>query len=770
MLNVLGAVMVVLAMSLAACASSGASRSPLARLLAGEPRVEYILHLDDPQTQTLRVSVVLRGVSGESVDLSLPVWRPGRYQVLDPAGTIHGAAAVSGSPRTGQGRALPVAKVDKSTWRIETGGTDELTFSYSVYANSLADRTRHVDASHAFLSPGSVLVHDPSRRDEPALVRLEAPEGWRVATGLSPAGDDPMVLLAPGYDILVDSPIEVGSHDLLAFDVDGVPHEIAVWGPWNRGRYEERMTEDFAKIVREQARIFGDMPYDRYVYIVHVTPAAGGGTEHFNSTVMQTGRGSFRSESAYRRFLGLVSHEMFHTWNIKRLRPAGLAPYDYSRENYTDLLWVAEGTTSYYDKLVLARTGINKPQAYLDALAGQVSSIRQRPGAQVQTLAESSFDAWIKFSKPNPDSVNTTVSFYDKGALASLILDLEIRSRSQNRASLDEVMRALYREFPLGGPGFTEADMRRLAAELAGTPLDDVFDVCVHSTADMPFEAAFLAAGLELSLETNSPDEGEERRDERAYLGFNLEDKGGIVSVTSVLIDGPAWAAGLNSGDEILSINGFRARGSDPTSVLDRVGPGDRLSLMVARRDEVLAVDFTADARPNARWRLARLKSPSELQKATYASWLGHPWPEAQAAAVDHEPDIVAVLDDWHDAAAEADLERYFAHFDESAVFMGTDASERWTVEAFRAFCEPYFSKGKAWTFIPRDRRIEIRGDVAWFDELLDSEHMGVCRGSGVLRRASDRWRLTQYNLSIPVPNDLADDFIRRIRDFDAKP
>lgn len=760
------AVAAILSIALIACAVPGPGRSSLARLLAPEPRTEYIVHLDEPQTQTVRISMVVRGVASPTVDIALPVWRPGRYEVLDPAGTIHTERAVSGSPRSGEGAELPVEKVDKTTWRITTRGADELTFSYTVYANALADRTRHVDATHAFLSGSAVFPCIAERRGESALVRIEAPDGWHVATGLPPAGDDPMVLLAADYDTLVDSPLEIGTHDLLTFDVDGTPHEIAIWGDWNRERYAARLPEDFAKIVRAERDVFGDLPYDRYVFLLHVTTGAGGGTEHLNSTIMQTGRGSFRSDASYRRFLSLVSHEMFHTWNVKQLRPAGLKPYDYTRENYTDLLWLVEGTTSYYDDLVLVRSGINKPKPYTDGLAGQIGSLRQRPGARVQTLARSSFDAWIKFNHPNPDNVNTTISFYDKGAMASLVLDLEIRRHSENRASLDTVMRDLYQRFPLRGPGFTEADVREAAARAAGTDMADLFETCIHSTDDIDFERALLAAGLELKLESDTPEEGEERRDDRPYLGFTLSDRSGIVTIASVLADGPAWAAGLNADDELLGINGSRARGTDPIAILDSVRPGDALSLLIARRDRVLTIDLVADARPAARWRLNKVKEPTDLQRCIYAGWLGQPWDPSTPSEPSEDPKntIDRILDDWHAAAAAADIEAYFAPLDENAVFLGTDATERWPRDQFRAFCEPHFAKGKAWTFVPRDRTIDVRDDWCWFDELLDSEHMGVCRGSGVLHRSGKTWKITQYNLGIPVPNALADEFIERIR------
>jgi len=733
------------------------------RVLAqDEFAAEYVIGLYEPQTQYVDMRATFRDTSGrrwgEVLEVHLPTWRPGKYEILDMAGTLRDVSAVSGD-----GRPLRIQKTAKSTWSVGLAGADEVTISYKIYANSLGDRTRHVDDSHAFLSGSSVFLFTVESRDEPCLIRVEAPEGWRTATGLESAPTVADAYVATNYDILVDSPFEIGEHELIEFDIDGKAHEIVIWG--NANYDEEELKEDFAKIVREQAAIFGEMPYDRYVFLVHVAPGIGGGTEHYNSTIMQTRPSTFESERSYRGFLGLVSHEMFHTWNVKRLRPAGIQPYDYLRENYTKLLWVAEGTTSYYDDLTLARTGQMKTSDYLRRLASSIDSISKSPGAKVQSLEESSFDAWVKFNKSTPDSPNTTVNFYSKGALVSLLLDLRLREMTDNGVSLDDVMRELYERYPLDGPGFTPADLQSILERRTGASFEDFFARYVRGTDELPMAEAFVTAGLKLGRDEDAEIE--------PYVGFSVRG-GDVATVSRVSADGPAYAAGLNVDDEIVAFNGKRLRGSDLNDRLEEVEVGDTVSLLLFRRDKLREISFEATGRSEAGLELTLVEQPTDLQKAVYESWLKQDWPggaESDAEGDDETTRIAAMLDDWHEAAAEADMSRYFGYIHETGVFLGSDDWERWPYEEFREFAEPHFEDGSGWTFHPRDRHIAISpdGKTAWFDEQLDSDHMGLCRGTGVLIRDGDDWLITHYSLTVPIPNEILPSVVEQVREFDAQ-
>ncbi|MCH7960963.1 MAG: nuclear transport factor 2 family protein [Planctomycetes bacterium] len=717
--------------------------------------VEYTIGLHEPQTQYVEMTATFHDLTGDVLDVHLPTWRPGRYVILDFAGTITGVSAESGD-----GSTLVIEKTAKSSWRVDLGGSTQATIRYRVYANSLGDRTRHVDDSHAFLDGSAVFLYSDDTRAKPARVVVEAPSGWAVATGLEAVPGAENTFLAPNYDILIDSPFEIGRHELIRFDVDGVAHEIAVWGEASYS--PEKFKADFAAIIAAQRDVFGEMPYDRFVFMLHIAPGLGGGTEHYNSTIMQASPERFDSDDSYRRFLGLVSHEMFHTWNVKRLRPAGLNPYDYLGENYTTLLWVSEGTTSYYGALTLARTGITKPDAYLKSLGGSIGAMERHVGATIQSLEESSFDAWVKFNRSTPDSANTTVSFYSKGSLVSLLLDMELRGRTSNRVTLDTVMRELYERFPLDGPGFTPADLLGTVERLSSTSFGRFFEKYVRGTQPLPMAEALMTAGLELKRGAG---------EDEPYLGFSVsgEDTG---VVRRIRADGPAYKAGLNVGDEIVAFNGDRMRGSNLDVLVKEIKPGDTVALLLFRRDELREISFVAGARNDAPVTLTRVENPTEAQVAVYESWLKQPWPDDGDEAPPDAAEIDAVVDDWHRAAAAADLDGYFGAIAEDGVYLGSDDWERWPRDEFLAFAKPHFDQGKGWTFLPRDRVVAFSADgrTAWFDEKLDSEHMGLCRGTGVLQRRDGRWKIVHYSLTITIPNDLVGEVKQRIDEHKAEP
>jgi predicted metalloprotease with PDZ domain len=348
---------------------------------------------------------------------------------------------------------------------------------------------------------------------------------------------------------------------------------------------------------------------------MHVAPGLSGGTEHLNSTVIQMPPAAFESDDQHRVLLSLAAHEMFHTWNVKRLRPAAFRTMDLVRENYTDLLWFCEGTTSYYDELIVVRAGLQTPEAYLKALAESIYQHRARPGALVQSLAESSFDAWVKFNNPNADEVNATVSYYDGGALVSLLLDLEIRRRTQSRVSLDMLLRAMYETFPSSGPGYTSADLVATLNRITDSRFDEFFQQYIHNASRYPFEEAFPVVGLEMVPVDAGP---------KAYSGLLLQEENGVCKVRSVLSDSPAYLAGVNAGDEIVTLNGRRFRAADINAYVERtMAPGDMVWLQILRRNKLRRIEFRVGTKPNQRWDLRKIAGASRQQQEAYASWLG---------------------------------------------------------------------------------------------------------------------------------------------------
>ncbi len=573
-------------------------------------RLEYTVTIRQPASQTFDVALAIPDVREETLHVALPVWRPGKYVVLDPAGTVREVRASDG-----EGRALPLRKVKKSVWEIVPGGAARVVVRYRVFANSLGDRTRHLDDTHAFLSGSSVFMYPLSRRDQPSRIVVDAPSSWRIASGLASDPERPRALLAPDYDVLVDSPIEIGLHQLFAFEASGARHEIVVWGETEVDG--PRLCRDFAKLVEHQRAIFGDLPYERYVFIIHVAPDIGGGTEHLNSTVMHVKPGTLSGGGGYESFLSLTSHELFHTWNVKQLRPAGIHPYDYLGENYTPLLWVSEGTTSYYQRLVMVRAGLLRADSYLRGLGDWISRYEGRPGSAVQSLEMSSFDAWIKFNKSTPDDWNSTVSFYRKGALVSLLLDMRLRAAG---TSLDAVLRQLYERFPLSGPGFTTADLRAAIEELSGEDFASFFAAWVAGTAPLDFDA-LATVGVERVFRVSSGAIVDGPPPLKADLGVRLEDR----VIDRLRSDGGALAAGLMLGDELVAIDGVRL-----TDLDDQIGehaPGDTVRVSYFRRDRLRSVEVVLGGIPDGKWTLRRIRNATAAQKQAYRAWLGQAWP-----------------------------------------------------------------------------------------------------------------------------------------------
>ncbi|CAG0960722.1 hypothetical protein PHYC_00711 [Phycisphaerales bacterium] len=594
----------------------------LAACARGQGSVEYTVRLDQARAQMVDIEMHVRGWEREMLDAHLPAWRPGKYAILDPAGSVREVRAVDGT-----GAPLEVEKTAKASWRIK-GVRREARVRYRLYANSLGDRTRHADDTHAFLSGSTVFMYVPELRAAPATVRLEAPSGWHTATGLDEADG---ALHARDYDALADTPIEVGVHTRGERSIDGVKFEVAVWGAtaWcsrESGINLARVLDDIEKIARAQIRVFGGFPRDRYLFIIHAAPGIGGGTEHLNSTVCQTRPESFDDEKAYKRFLGLLSHELFHTWNVKAFRPQGLVPYNYDRENYTTLLWVAEGFTNYYDSLMLVRAGLLQPKEYLEAMTATLRGEIDLPGGAVQSLEDSSFDAWTKFSRPTPDSPNSTVSFYSRGEVTALALDLTIRRHSAGEKSLDDAMRTMWERFPDASRPYTTDDFIRAASEAAGTDLSDFHQRHIRGT-DMP-DFADLVDVVGLEWVPKEPDDKHEEpakpEARKAYIGLKLRDEGGLAGVSTVFSDGPAYASGIVADDLIIAMNGRRLRAPDLEARLKVLREGDRIRLTLLRRDELRDVDFEPAWRDGRELALRKLDKRTDAQKAAFDSWLRH--------------------------------------------------------------------------------------------------------------------------------------------------
>ncbi|MEE4383541.1 MAG: PDZ domain-containing protein [Pseudomonadales bacterium] len=605
--------------------------SPLLLLFAvvaeAAPRTVYELGLDRRASQELEVTVRFEEVPGTTVDFHLPVWRTGLYLVLDPVGTVSDVTVTDV-----RGEALPVERTASSSWRVTRpeAAPGTVVVRYLVYANSLEDRTRHVDADHAFVNPGTVFVYADALRDAPVEVRVDLPRNWKLASGMDSPGRGRLV--APHYDRLVDSPIEAGTFDLVRFEAAGIDVEFLIHGIWDGDA--ERLEEEVSAIVEAAAEIFeGDVPTDRYLFLLHSLPGLGGGTEYYNSTVVHTDPRSWWDEDRHERFLSLLAHEFFHLWNVKRFRPAEIARYDYQAENYTELLWVNEGLTSYYDQLLLARAGLIDLEDYREVLAETIDDVVDRPGYGRQSLSEASFEAWVRGYHRGadrvPDKPNRTVSFYAQGGLLGLVLDLELRAATGGEASLDVLMRRLYADFPLGGPGFTYADLRARVAELGGEAIAERLDRWSGSTDPLPLAEALARVGW--TLEREEPDDDEPT----AALGVTLREAQGRIRVTQVALGTPAHAAGVNAGDRLVALDGAEVTGADLDPLLLRHAPGDRVELALFRDGRLRTVEVELYA-PLGPHELEVDEEASEDAVALRAAWLG---PRAEEDEEEEEED-----------------------------------------------------------------------------------------------------------------------------------
>ncbi|HSG88817.1 MAG TPA: PDZ domain-containing protein, partial [Pseudomonadales bacterium] len=587
-----------------------------ATLAHAEPATRYALDLSDRQAQDLHVAITFEEVSAATLEVHLPVFRTGLYRVLDPVGTVSDVRA-----EAADGTSLAVTQFAKSSWRIERPAdrTGAVTVRYVVFANSVADRTRDVDSDHAFINPGPVLMYADGWRDRPVTVTLDLPEGWRVASGM--AQPVPGTLQAPDYDRLVDSPIEAGTFDLVEFEAAGIDVQFAIHGTWDGDA--ERLQRDTTALMEAAAAVYGSdqpPPASRYLFLTHSQAGLGGGTEYYNSTVVHVDPRAWWDAKRYRGFLSLLTHEFFHTWNVKRARPAGIARYDYLEENYTDLLWVAEGLTSYYDEILLVRAGLLKVDAWRDKLAATIDGVVDRPAYGRQSLAQASFEAWTKGYHAGadraPDKPNRSVSFYAQGGLLGLVLDLEIRAASGSAHSLDDVMRALYEDFPFGGAGFTYADVRARVGEYGGAALAERLDGWALGTDPLPLQEVLAEVGWRLEREVPKADAP------TTSIGLTTADDHGALRVRWVALEGPAWRAGINAGDELLALEDARIAGAGLDELLRRHAPGDRVELALFRDGRLRRVPLElAAARPDH-----RIEAEADVDPVTLIlrrDWLG---------------------------------------------------------------------------------------------------------------------------------------------------
>ncbi|MGB8599006.1 MAG: PDZ domain-containing protein [Burkholderiales bacterium] len=598
--------------------------------------VTYAVTPKNPEAHLLEVTCTVTHPDPSGQIFSLPAWIPGSYLIREYARHIVTLkAACNGKP-------LKTTKLDKHTWQCAPC-RGALTLAYEVYAWDLSVRGAHLDTSHGFFNGTSVFLMAHGFEQEPHAVEIKPPPGrqykeWRVATALPRDGAKEFgfgAYRAENYDELIDHPVEIGDFDLVSFRVRGVQHHVTITGVHDADL--ERLARDMKKICEYQIDFFHQddkPPMSRYVFLVTAVGEGYGGLEHRASTALLCSRDDLPQKThkeindAYRNFLGLASHEYFHTWNVKRILPAAFQPYDLTKENYTSLLWVFEGLTSYYDDLVLARCGLISPEVYLQIIGETITKVLRTSGRLKQSVAESSFDAWTRFYRPDENSPNSGISYYAKGSLIGLALDLLIRRETKNRKSLDDVMRALWDYFGAKNIGVPEDGFEKLAQKVTGLSLKAFFDYAVRSRGDLPLQELLQDFGVDYELRgaESATDKGGKPASNpsrvRVTLGAKISGNK-EAKVHQVYDGGAAQSAGLSADDCIIAVDGLRVNANSLEKILGRKSPGDIVVMLAFRRDELMAFDVTLQATPKDTCSLALRDKPSPKMLGLRKAWLG---------------------------------------------------------------------------------------------------------------------------------------------------
>lgn len=571
--------------------------------------IRYAVRFAAPHTHYMEVEAVYPAAGSSHIDLFMAVWTPGSYLIREYQRHVEQVSA-----RAADGRALPVEKTAKNRWRVASGGAASVTLTYRVYGREMSVRTNWIESAFAMLNGAPTFISMVGAVSRPHDVRFELPPAWKsMATALVPLDRQAHAYRAEDFDTLVDSPIILGNPLQREFVAGGRRHVMAFEGDTSFFDVT-RATADMQKIVAAGARVMDGCCDYPFYYGLTLIVEAGGGLEHKNSFLVMASRFATRTRRAYLGYLSLVAHEFFHVWNIKRLRPIELGPFDYENETYTKALWISEGFTDYYAGLLVTRSGISTRGEYLDELSDQIEAVQTTPGRLVTAAEMSSFDAWIKQYRPDENTPNTTVNYYPKGAVIAFLLDARIRRATAGARSLDDGMRQAYARYS-GATGFTLEQFYETMSEVAGIDLRPWFAATAASTDELEYHDALDWFGLRFRpLDPSSAP---------AWLGAPTRHDAGRLVVSHVRRETPAHASGLNVDDEILAIDDIRVRADGLNGRLEQYRPGDQVSLLVARRDRLMRLEVTLAAEPGRAWRLEVSPVATEQQRQRLAAWLG---------------------------------------------------------------------------------------------------------------------------------------------------
>lgn len=569
--------------------------------------IDYKIEPISPEAHLFKVSVLIERPDPKGQVVSLPAWIPGSYMIRDFARNVVSIAACTDDAE------LQLQKLDKQTWRLPV--TDKaVTITYKVYAWDLSVRSAHLDITHGFFNGTSVFLRIEGQEDQACLVEIMPPVGdnysaWRVATSMTACGALPYgfgIYGANNYEELIDHPVEMGCFVDASFEVAGIPHHVVITGK----HYADmgRICSDLQSICEQHIRMFGELPeMASYLFLVMAVGDGYGGLEHRSSTALICKRDDLpqkyqkKMSDGYRQFLGLCSHEYFHLWNVKRIKPKVFVNPALKSEAYTTLLWAFEGITSYYDDLALVRSGGIDVESYLTLLARVITRVQKGSGRLHQSVSDSSFDAWIKFYKQDENAPNAIVSYYTKGALIALSLDHIIRTRSEGRFSLDDMMRVLWTQYGVREVGVHEGDIERVIQEHTGLDLRDFFNESVRGCSDLDIETYLASVGIGYKLRQSRgasdngglKDTSADAELPRLVLGVTTRSDGKELVLSNVFDGGAAQVAGLSAGDTLIAIDGLRVSETNLDGLVTNAINGAPVKVHVFRRDEIMEFDVT---------------------------------------------------------------------------------------------------------------------------------------------------------------------------------
>ena len=582
-----------------ACVCSVVTSGAVVGAQALDP-IRYTLRFPAPHTHYVEVEAAIPTAGRAEVEVYMATWTPGSYLIREYERHVEAVTASAGT------RPVPVAKSTKNRWKITTGGAPNVTLRYRLYSREMTVRNNWVESGFAMLNGAPTFITLVERAARPHVVRVELPAAWKkVETALEPVSGSPNTFRAPDFDTIVDSPIIIGNPVTREFTVDGKRHVVLFEG--DAALIDaDKVAADVQKIVGAARNAMGSLPYPHYYFLSMVTESSGA-LEHKNSYLGMTNRFATRTHGAYMSFLGTLAHEYFHAWNVKRLRPVELGPFDYENENYVKTLWVAEGFTDYYADILPKRAGLETRDEFLNGISNQIEQVQTIPGRLVTPVNMASFDTWIKQYRPDENTANMSVNYYPKGAVIAFLLDAKIRKATSGARSLDTGMQWAMQRYS-GDKGYTPDQFYAVMSEAAGTDLKGWFAKTAESTEELDYSEALDYYGLRFRPV--------DLKNARPFIGGGTRNDAGRLIITSVRRGTPGIDAGLNVDDEIIAIDDVRVRADGLAARLDQYKPGDRISVLVARRDRLIKIDVTLGPDPGRAWRLEPLPAATAEQTA----------------------------------------------------------------------------------------------------------------------------------------------------------